>query len=93
MIEPATQISLTAGISVQDLGADEGAVILHLESGQLFTCNDTTAEVLRAARENPTFAALLATLLETFDVDEAELRDDIGVIVQRLADEGILRLA
>jgi predicted nucleic acid-binding protein len=93
MIEPQTQISLTEGISVQDFGEDEGAVILIIESGQLFTCNATTAEVLRAAREKLTFDAMIAELLETFDVGESELRDDIGVIVRQLADEGILHLA
>ena len=93
MIEAQTRISLADGISVQDLGEGEGAVVLAIESGQLFTCNDTTADVLRAAQDGIGFDTLIVRLLEAYEVTEAELRPDIAAILCQLADAGILRLA
>ena len=49
MIDDHRVFSLTKGVALQVLGADEGAVVLTVESGQLFTCNDTTAKFLQFA--------------------------------------------
>lgn len=43
MITGDAMLSLDDGISVQHLGQGEGAVVLMVGSGELFTCNDSTA--------------------------------------------------
>ena len=93
MIAPTTMITLNEGMSVQDLGENEGAVVLSVATGQLFTCNDTTADVLRAAQQGTSFDTLITRLLGIYEVEEAELRSDIAAILRQLADEGIVRLA
>jgi len=93
VIQPQAQLSLAAGVSVQSLGEEEGAVVLMIESGQLFTCNDTTAAVLRAAEGSITFEQLIIQLLATFEVEEAELREDISALALQLVEEGLVRIA
>jgi len=93
VIQPQAQLSLAEGVSVQSLGDDEGAVVLMIESGQLFTCNDTTAAVLRAAEGGITFDQLIIQLLTTFEVAEAELREDISALARQLVEEGLVRVA
>lgn len=92
MIQPDQMINLAEGISVQHLGEDEGAVVLMLASGQLYTCNDTTAEVLRTVARNATFAEIVAALFAQFEVGEEELRQDVAAILDELAREGIVRI-
>jgi pyrroloquinoline quinone biosynthesis protein D len=93
VIQPQARLSLAEGVSVQSLGDDEGAVVLMIESGQLFTCNDTTAAVLRAAEGGITFDQLIVQLLTIFEVAEAELREDISALARQLVAEGLVRVA
>lgn len=92
MIHPDTPLALAEGASVQHLGEEEGAVVLLLDSGQLYTCNDSTAEVLRLAAGGSSFGAVIAALLEVFDVEEARLVPDITAILGELEREGIVRI-
>jgi len=85
-------LSLAEGVSVQHLGAGEGGVVLKIGSGELFTCNDTTAALLRCAAEGLDFDASIAKMLETFEVDAAELRADMEEMAAELAREGIVRI-
>lgn len=91
-MDDATGLALAEGVSVQQLGEEEGAVVLRFESGQLYTCNDTTAEVLRLVAPGTRSGAVIAALLATFDVEEAELRDDIAEILGELSREGLVRI-
>jgi pyrroloquinoline quinone biosynthesis protein D len=87
-----TRVSLAEGVSVQHLGEDEGAVVLLLGSGQLYTCNDTAAEVLRAAVRGASVREATDALLAQFEVAEADARRDVAKILAAFAREGIVRL-
>jgi hypothetical protein len=91
-MDEATALALAEGVSVQQLGEEEGAVVLRFESGQLYTCNDTTAEVLRLVAPGTSFGALIAALLAIFEVEDAELRADIAAILGELSREGLMRI-
>jgi hypothetical protein len=91
-MDDTTALALADGVSVQQLGQEEGAVVLRFESGQLYTCNDTTAEVLRLVAPGTSFAALVAALHAIFEVEEAELRTDIAGILGDLSREGLVRI-
>jgi hypothetical protein len=91
-MDEATALALAEGVSVQQLGEEEGAVVLRFDSGQLYTCNDTTAEVLRLVAPGTSFGALIAALLAIFEVEDAELRADIAAILGELSREGLVRI-
>jgi pyrroloquinoline quinone biosynthesis protein D len=91
MIEDATVLSLAEGISFQPMGMGEGGVLLKVDSGQLFTCNDTTSAFLTALDGRRTFADLLRVLLDEFEVAEDALREDLLTLASDLATQGIVR--
>jgi hypothetical protein len=91
MVEDGTVFALTDGISYQPLGAGEGAVVLTIGSGQLYTCNDTTAAFLGAVNGARTFAELIDELHQTFEVSREDLRRDVAELAMGLVEEGIIR--
>jgi pyrroloquinoline quinone biosynthesis protein D len=91
MIEDGTVFALANGISYQPLGAGEGAVVLTLESGQLYTCNDTTAAFLGAVNGARTFVEVVDTLYGTFEVPRDDLHRDLAELATTLVAEGLIR--
>lgn len=89
-IEPGVVWALHENTSFQPLGDGEGGVLLDTVSGQLFTCNDTTAAFLATVDGTRNFAGILAELETVFDVDAAMLRDDMSELANHLADEGLI---
>jgi hypothetical protein len=59
---PDTVLTLHENTSFQPLGDGEGGVLLDTQSGQLFTCNDTTAAFLSAVDGTRNFAGILGEL-------------------------------
>jgi pyrroloquinoline quinone biosynthesis protein D len=92
MIQDTTVLSLAEGISFQPMGTGEGGVVLKVESGQLFTCNDTTSAFLSALDGRRSFAELVRALLDEFEVDEGDLRGDLAALAGDLTEKGIVRV-
>lgn len=89
-LEPGTVLALHENTSFQPLGDGEGGVLLDTVSGQLFTCNDTTAAFLSAVDGERNFAGILAEMEKVFEVDAAILRDDMAELADQLASEGLV---
>jgi hypothetical protein len=87
---PDTVLTLHENTSFQPLGDGEGGVLLDTQSGQLFTCNDTTAAFLSAVDGTRNFAGILGELEKIFEVDAAVLHDDMAELAGQLADEGLI---
>ena len=92
MIQDSSVLSLPEGVSCQPLGEGEGAVLLVIDSGQLYTCNDTTSAFLAALDGKRSFADVVQTLLETFDVSPDRLRQDLMALAEELQKEGLLQI-
>lgn len=90
VIEGTRVLKLATGVSVQNLGKGEGAVVLEIASGQLHTCNDTTAEFLAALDGNRDFDAVVARLEQKFEVDPAVLRADLSTLATQLIAQSII---
>ena len=93
MLGEATIISLTPAATFQPLGENEGAVVLMVDSGQLYTCNDTTVALLQAVDGARSFGAILDKLLDEFEVERAVLAADLSRLVDELEREGIVAVA
>lgn len=82
--------SLSKSVSFQPLGEGEGAVVLLIESGDIFTCNDTTSAFLRVLDGNRTFERLFELLADQFEVDRPVLRADLERLATNLVEQGII---
>jgi pyrroloquinoline quinone biosynthesis protein D len=87
-INDTTVFSLAPNASFQQLG--EGAVILMTDSGQLYTCNETTEAFLRMIDGQRNFGAILDQLVAEFSVDRETLAQDFLPIAGELRSEGIV---
>jgi pyrroloquinoline quinone biosynthesis protein D len=92
VIQDTAVLSLAEGISFRPLGVGQGGVLLMVGSGQLFTCNDTTSVFLAALDGRRTFADLVRTVLDEFEVSEDELRSDLRTLADDLQQRGIVRV-
>ena len=92
MIQDSSVVCLSDGVTYQPLGDGEGAVVLIVDSGQLFTCNDTTSAFLAAVDGQRSFGDVVSSLLGTFDVAHDELRNDLASLAVELQEEGIVRI-
>jgi len=90
MINDGRIMEISPMVSFQSMGEGEGAVVLTLDTGQLHTCNDTTAAFLSALRPGKTFAEVVAELEQIFDVSPDQLRADLSVLAEKLLDEQII---
>jgi len=93
MLDEATILALSPAVSFQPLGQDEGAVVLMIDSGQLYTCNDTTAAFLQSIDGARSFGAILDQINAEFDVERAVLAADLAEIFAELEREGIVARA
>ena len=73
-IAPNEIWALHPNTSFQPLGDGEGGVLLDTISGQLFTCNDTTAAFLSTVDGQRSFGAILQRLYGMFHGFESRPR-------------------
>ena len=85
-----TVLSISENASFQSLG--EGAVVLLIDSGQLYTCNEVTEAFLKLVDGRRSFDTIIAALLEEFDVEQAVAQRDFREIAGHLSSEGILEI-
>jgi Coenzyme PQQ synthesis protein D (PqqD) len=90
MISDEKVFSISDTVSFQPLGKGEGAVILLLSSGDIFTCNDTTSAFLGSVDGQRTFAVAVQQLADRFDVERPVLRADLEKLAVDLSAVGII---
>ena len=83
-------LALREGVSFQPLGNADGAILLVIETGQLYTCNITTARFLSAIDGKRNFAQVVDAVSGDFEVSREELHQDLGQIAEELVSEGLL---
>jgi hypothetical protein len=93
MIDDTTVLRLSPQATFRPLGEGEGAVVLRFDSGQLFSCNDTTVAFLEAIDGKTPFAAAIDAVHAKFEVDRTVLRADLQELAGHLVDEGLVEIA
>lgn len=81
-------LSLSPVASFQSVG--DGAVVLLADSGQLYSCNDTSEAFLRHIDGRRTFAEIVDLLAEEYDVERAVLEADLAELAESLKREGVI---
>lgn len=88
-----TRLKLHEDICIQEMGPEEKTVVLSLETGDLYTCNDTTCEILRIVETAPrTFNEITEEMLRRYDVRRDRLEDDLRAIIQHALEEKLILL-
>jgi hypothetical protein len=89
-ITEASVLSLAPNASFQSLG--EGAVILLINSGQLYTCNESTEAFLKNIDGKRSFGAILNLLASEFAADRETLSQDFRTVAGDLQQNGIIEI-
>jgi hypothetical protein len=89
-ISASTCLSLSENVTLQALGEAEGGVLLKLDTGEMYTVNDTTLAFLQQLGGDRTIAEIASRLVEVFDTDETTLLADLVEIGRDLAGEALV---
>ncbi len=68
----------------------EGAVILMVKTGQLYSCNETAQDFIARLDGKQSFQTLSETLSQEYDVTPEELKSDLSELLTYLLAEGVL---
>ena len=91
-VTAATVLRLAERVSLQPLGEGEGGVILRLDSGELFTVNDTALSFVAALDGSRSLGGTVQLIAEEYDIDDETLtRDLIEIASELLAAELVER--
>jgi hypothetical protein len=85
------RLKIADDVAFQSLGSGVETVILSLDSGVLYSCNDTTAAFLSAIDGQLSLAQVIDTLLDKFDVSKAKLTTDIQSVANKLLSERLIK--
>jgi hypothetical protein len=90
VIEPQTTLKLSPDVTFRSLGEGQGAVIVETKTGELYSCNDTTAAFLEAIDGQRSFNEIVGELHGMFEVDRAALEADLNAIGTDLLGNGLI---
>ena len=90
MLEASSVLALAPKVAMQELGADEGGVLLRLDSGEMYSINDTTLDFLRRLDGTRTIASIVEELTGFIDVDAAVLIADLIEVASELQKESLV---
>ena len=90
MLTEQTVLRRAGDMTYQSLGEDQDAVILSLDTGQLYTCNHTAEEFLSAVDGSRSFADIVELLAEQFEVPREKLQADMQSLAEQMIGEGLI---
>ena len=85
------KLKIADDVTFQSLGPGVETVILSLNSGVLYSCNDTTAAFLSAIDGQLSLVQIIDELSDRFDVSRSKLMLDIKSIANKLIDEKLIK--
>jgi len=88
-LDDSVVLSLPSSVSLQPLGQDEGGVLLKMDTGDMFTLNDTAVAFLSKLDGKRKVGAIIKDMLDEFEVDAETLRADISELTAELKSAGI----
>ena len=92
-LRASTVLALAPKIAMQELGASEGGVLLRLDSGEMYSINDTTLDFLRRLDGTRTIASIVEELTGFIEVDAAVLTADLIEVADELRKESLVVVA
>ncbi len=93
MLTEQTVLVPVKDVTYQSLGPEEDTVILSFDSGQLYTCNETAADILAAVDGQRDLGLIIEIMEQQYDVSPERIRVDVLRLSQELVQEGLVRIA
>jgi hypothetical protein len=91
------QISFSDRVRVPDdvliSRLQEESVILNLDSERYFGLDDVGTRFLSVLTTSESIEAAYQSLLDEYDVDREELRDDLIALIENLSQQGIIEVS
>jgi hypothetical protein len=84
------RLKLADDVTFQSLGSGEETVVLSLNSGYLYTCNETTDAFLRRLDGRRPLAAVIDELFDEFQVPREVLSTDMTKLASKLLEEKLI---
>lgn len=85
-----SKISIASDVLIRQVG-DE-SVLLDLKAERYLGLDESGTRIWQVLLESDSVKAAYDTLLQEFDVDAEQLRNDLGAFVQELADLGLVQV-
>jgi hypothetical protein len=85
-----TTVRVSHDVLAQEVSGE--TVLLHLGRERYFGLNELGTRVWQLLGEHDNLGAVLARLLEEYDVEEQRLRADLEQLAQQLVEAGLLEL-
>ncbi len=82
------RLTIPDDVMVRDLASE--AVLLHLGTGTYFGLDSVGARIWHLLAEHQSTEAVVPLLLQEFDVDERQLRQDLDALYTQLLEQGLL---
>jgi hypothetical protein len=83
-----TIMTLSPDVALRQVG--DGAVILMVKSGQLYSCNETARDFIGRLDGMRNFQAVTHEISQEYDVAPEVLAEDLSELLAYLLDEGVL---
>ncbi len=81
-------LSLSPDATMRSVG--DGAVILMVKSGQLYSCNETARDFIARLDGIGNFEAMMGAIAQEYDVVPDVLAQDLSELLGYLLEEGVL---
>ncbi len=91
-LRASSVLAIAPRVAVQALGPKEGGVLLRLDSGEMYTVNDTTLDFLQRIDGTRTIAAIVEELTSFIDVAAATLTSDLIEVAGELRKESLIAI-
>lgn len=89
-LSPSTVLCAASEVSYQDLGEEEGGVVLQMDTGEMYTINDTALSFLKLVDGKRSIVAIKSEMLKEYEVAADELESDLIEIAQQLLADKLL---
>lgn len=85
-----SRVRLADDVTFQSLGPGQDTVVFSLNSGYLYTCNQTSDAFLRALDGKRTISEVIELLLGQYDVARDRLTSDLTALAEKFIHEKLL---
>jgi PqqD family protein of HPr-rel-A system len=75
-----------------DTELDDEIILMHVSSGQIFGMDEAAREIWKLLVEPITFAKLIETLLQQFEIDQATCEKDVLAFLAELENRGLIKI-
>lgn len=87
----SARVTAPEGVLMREIGGE--AVLLNLENEKYYGLNGVGAHMWTALTSAPSVQAAYETLLDEFDVQPEQLRQDLESLIAGLAEHGLVTVA